>query len=998
MAVYVLRNETLTGSGTIVGELEWTRYGNGVIPPEDPNRNGQSEGSCSITGAGSFSFQPYEIVTGSSPSYSYEIGWEVTVTDAVGGTTTDQGGSTYSPGSGGKTYISLDSTGEWEASIDCELCLEVTDPTTPSGTGSNAVNYNPDPPHGREYRLFYRRRNGGSYSISADLGSASASRSGTFTNSTEIGIPDYIIGTVEAFAQQSADDTPFAIAGQISGTWRSAQIAQSISASDDHGEAYANNTDGVKVIAECLSDPIGDSGSAYATRTLAVPLIYSLDAQLRAMENDYPETLTLEYERAGTTVEVSATGSYSDSNREYRSESSEVWVKGNGTTEDEDEYTLASNWGAISIGIKSSSASTESEPTTDLKLLLKDKVMDALSIETPERSGNLTGSDTALGGSPWGVQRSFTGNTPAWQGLMGWRYLELVVAETGGASAGAAVTIKIGSKSWTKDSTGATLTAPGSGNTATWIIDLCSPSSETAATDTTDTTYPYAQDWSADGGGEDSYPRTGTGPYAGPVSTTTIRIEVGSSRTFTITTIKGKRTIASTIYCTNLPAHQAWVEQRPATVVSEADTTTYHKVRQSYEVDLEGRLIAAEWSDTEWDTTVGGASGIYTHTVYQRSIEWLANRINAAVLCPGWSATIAAPTTSTVWYNRDREMHGILGGGRWWRPPASPTLGSWETGIDATQRTQALGAITIPWQGGFTRLSNCPGAVGDVFSHSGTDALTSLILKAAKVLRTQGVGLSLTSAGLSDTSSTLTLTQASTARGTGNTDTNGYAQTGLPYGRGAGGDITLDFDGGTGGTYSAKGRKRRHFRAKPATTGGGGIRLAVSPTDRVTRGFSDNSPAVLVLGFAGAPVAVDWTDYETTLQTEDFWIDYTKTGTTALVVIYVDGSGNVQRTTTTDEGETFAVATTIFTSAKHPCFVVSPTGVEYHFAWFTGGTIKTRVYDAQGAEMIALTTVVASGVDDDQLAAEWRDGWVILGYVAGGTVTTVKSQDGETYS
>lgn len=949
-------------------------------------------------------FEPYEIVSGSIPNYSYEIGWEITVTDAVGGTTTDQGGSSYNPNP--KTYIELDSTGEWSVSIDCELCLEVTDPTTPSGTGSNAVNFVPDPPHGREYRLFYRRRNGGSYSISASLGSASASRSGTFTNSTEIGIPDYIITTVDAFAQQASDDNTFAITGQISGTWRSAEIADEISASGSHGDAYANNTDGVKVIAECLSDPVGDGGSAYATRTLAVPLEYSLEAVLRAMEDDYPDTLTLEYERAGATVDVSATSTYTDTARKYRSESSEVWVAtgipATGITiEDEDDYSHPSNWGAISLGIKSSSASAQSEPTSDLRLLFKDKVMDALSINVPERSGNLTGTDTALAGTPWGVERSFTGNTPPWQGLMGWRHLEFVVAESGGGAAGAAVTIKIGAKSWTRDYLGNNLTTAGSGNTATWIIDLCSPSSESASTDTTDTTYPYAQDWTADGGNEDSYPRTGTGPYAGPVSATSIRIEVGSSRTFTITTIKGWRDILQTVYCTNLAAHNAWVEQRPDTIVSEADTTTKHKVRQCYEVDLEGRLIAAEWSDTEWDTTIGGVSGVYTHTIYQRSIEWLANRINTARLCPGWTANIAAPspgTGSTAWYNREREMHGILGGGRWWRAPAGATAGSWQTGIDATQQTNADGSLTLPWQGGFTRLVNCPGGVEDVFGHSGTDDLSSLILKAAKVLRTQGVGLSLTSAGLSDTSSTLTLTQASTARGTGNTDSDGYAQTGLSYGRGNGGDITLDFDAGTGGTYGARARKRRHFRAKPATTAGGGIRLAVSPTDRVTRGYSDGSPAVLVLGYAGAPVAVDWTDYETTLQTEDFWIDYTRTGTTALVVSYVDGSGNVQRTTTTDEGETFAVATTIFTSAKHPCFVVSPTGVEYHFAWFTGGIIKTRVFDAQGVEMLALTTVVASGVDDDQLAAEWRDGYVVLGYVASGAVTIVKSQDGEVYA
>ncbi len=991
MAVYVLRNQTLSGSGDLVGQLEWTRYGDGVRPPEDPIRNGQSEGQCSITGAGSFSFEPYEIVTGSFPSFSYEVGWKVTVTDPLGVSSSDQDGTVYS--GSGKQYISDDRTGSWSASIDCELCLEVTDPSTPSGTGSNAVNYNPDPPHGRTYRLFFRRRNGGSWSISASLGATSASRSGTFANNTEIGIPDVIISTVEAFAEQEADDTPFSIDGKISGTWRNAQIGTTIDATGSHGSAYADNTNGVKITATCVADPIGDAGSAYATRSLAVPLVFDLDAQLRAMEVGYPDSLTLEYQRAGATVDVTANGSYADNGRTYRSESSEVWVKDGTTTEDSDTYSHPSNWGPISIGIKSSSASSNNEPTSDLKLLLKDRKMNALSVETPESTANLTGSDSALAGSPWGVERSYTGLANGWQGLMGWRYLEVIIAETGGASSGAAVTIKIGSKSWTKDKDGTALTAPGSGNSRTWYIDLCSPSSESATTDTCDTTYPYDGDWSALGGGEDNYYRTGTGPYSGVNRATSIRIEVGSSRTFTITSIKGWRVIAETVRSTNLPTHDNWIEQRPATVVSEADTTTYHKVRQSYEVDLDGRLIAAEWSDTEFETTVGGASGVYTHTLYQRSLKWLVDRINAVSLCPGWSATIIAPASGTgsqEWYNRDRELHGLLGGGYYW------SSGAWVSGIDIAQRTQAGGAQTLLWQGGFTELTNCPGDVGDVFEHDTGATSGTLELKAAKILRSQGVGLSLTTAGVSKNSSVLTLTQG-TPKGTGTSGTNGYAQTGSPFGNGNGGDFTLDFDGGDTGTYAAKARKRRHFRSKVVETGGGGIRLCISPSDRLTRGYYDGTPSKIILGFAQAPVASDWIDYETSIQAEDFWIDYTTTGTTALVITYVTG-GNIERVTTLDEGETFSVATTVISGVKHPAFVISPTGVEYHFGWATGGIIKTRVLDAQGTEMVAVTNAVGSGADDDQIAVEWREGYVILAYLSSGNITTVKSLDGSTYS
>jgi len=92
------------------------------------------------------------------------------------------------------------------------------------------------------------------------------------------------------------------------------------------------------------------------------------------------------------------------------------------------------------------------------------------------------------------------------------------------------------------------------------------------------------------------------------------------------------------------------------------------------------------------------------------------------------------------------------------------------------------------------------------------------------------------------------------------------------------------------------------------------------------------------------------------------------------------------------------VATTVISGVKHPAFVISPTGVEYHFGWATGGIIKTRVLDAQGTEMVAVTNAVGSGADDDQIAVEWREGYVILAYLSSGNITTVKSLDGSTYS
>lgn len=993
MPTVVLRDETLSGSGAISGRTVATFYGDNVKPPEDPEHSGNTSGSGSVTGGGSFSWASWTANTGTTPgAYTYKVGFTVTVTDPLGNSSTSSDGTTFTAST--KIQPDVTGTGTWSISMDCQLCLEITKPSPPSGTGAGG--YLPDPPTGYTYRLFYRKKNGGNWSISASCGAASASRSGTFAAATEIGIPDIVNLSAYANTEQLFDDTTLTIDAQTTGTWRSATIATEINSSGNHGSSSANNTTGCTATAKCLSDPIGDEGTANASMSIAVPLTYNLGSALRAMEDAYPETVTLRYQRAGTTVDQTMTGALYSETRTYRDETSSTNVIGNGTIEDQDSYDYPSDFGAISLSLKDTSATANEEPLGDLGFLFKDKLMDALSIETPGTSSNITGTDSALAGTPWGVQRAWS----PWQGLMGWRYLEVIIAETGGAAAGAAVTIKIGSREWTKDRNGTNLTAPGSGNSATWEIDLCSATNQTASTDSQDTTYPYSQDWTADGGNEDSYPRSGEGPYTGVLSATTIRVEVGTSRTFTITSIKGKRTIADTVYGTNLPTYDRWVQQRPDTVVSASNTTTYHYVRQSYEVDLEGRLLAAEWSDTEWDKTVAGVSGVITHTVTERTIEWLAARVNAAKLCPGWTATVIAPAAGTgiyVWYNREREMHGISGCGYYWVPPAGATPGYWASGIDLAQRTLADGAKTLKWQGGFTTLTSCPGNVGDVFFHETGATTGTLHLRAAKICRHQGVGLALATSGLPLNGSTLTLTQGATTRGTGTSATNGYAQTGLTYGRGAGGDLTLKFDSGDTGSYPGRPRKRAHFRAKPVSTGGDAVVLALSPSLRLTRGFVQTS--TLWLGQSAYPVAQAWDDYDTGLAVTRAWINYTTALDATVLVVASEESSVIKRRTTADEGESFTVATTIFSSGSRPTFAISPTGVEYHFAYVSGSSsIKTKVLDPQGNVLIAETTVVASGVSDNSIAAEWREGYVVLLYVSSGSIVTVRSNDGVNYS
>ena len=612
MSIVVLRAETLTAGGDIAGHNTSYLVGTVVIPPEDPERSILTEGAASVSGLGSVSWESSSPVVGSSGSdRTYRVGFSVTATGPDSSADTDQGGTDYTVTT--STRIETNSaTGSWSLSAECELCEEWLDPALPSGTGSDATGYNPDPPHDRTRRIFWRTKNGGAWSVSITL-VATASVSGTFSSATELPYPD--TGSASAAATAGGSNTT-----SESGTastecnYRTASITTGASATSGGASSSATGT---TASATAATDGDGSS-SASASWTAAVPFAWSLDAQIRAMEAAYPDSIILRREGHGTTVDTAAvtTGAYSTSDTDrYETCTASATSESNVTVTDTDG--IASTFGPISLSIKSSSATTNQEPTTDLPILMHAREMAGISISQPASVNVTAGSDSSLAGSPWGRTRSWAAVGPGWVGLMGWRYLSVPVTVASGTGSQTA-TVRIGSKVWTKDSAGATLTTGTSGGAAvTWTIDLCSPSSETGSTDATDTTYPYNDDWDVAGGDEDDYYRTGEGGYSGVMRAASLSVEVGASASLTIGTLALTRTDTNDAPLTSLAPHRAWVTERPNREVSGGDepTITEYFARQSITNQTEGRLLALEWTDTLWKRTTGGASGVVTHTV-----------------------------------------------------------------------------------------------------------------------------------------------------------------------------------------------------------------------------------------------------------------------------------------------------------------------------------------------------------------------------------------------
>lgn len=88
------------------------------------------------------------------------------------------------------------------------------------------------------------------------------------------------------------------------------------------------------------------------------------------------------------------------------------------------------------------------------------------------------------------------------------------------------------------------------------------------------------------------------------------------------------------------------------------------------------------------------------------------------------------------------------------------------------------------------------------------------------------------------------------------------------------------------------------------------------------------------------------------------------------------------------------MATTIGSGAYSE-HIVSPTGVRHHF-WVSGGAIKRESIDSLGNTVIAESSVVASGVDSDALAAAMgpTNDTIYLQYRSSGSIVVAVSTDG----
>ncbi len=115
------------------------------------------------------------------------------------------------------------------------------------------------------------------------------------------------------------------------------------------------------------------------------------------------------------------------------------------------------------------------------------------------------------------------------------------------------------------------------------------------------------------------------------------------------------------------------------------------------------------------------------------------------------------------------------------------------------------------------------------------------------------------------------------------------------------------------------------------------------------------------------------------------------------LILWTVESGAVLQRSSTTEGQTFSVSTSIGAGSQVTA-IMTPQRIRYIYRR-VGATIVCQVRDSADNILVADTTVIASGVDDRSIDSEYRplsDGSfeIVLWYIAGGVLTEAYSSTG----
>jgi hypothetical protein len=683
---------------------------------------------------------------------------------------------------------------------------------------------------------------------------------------------------------------------------------------------------------------------------------------------------------ASLTDTVSVTGSWSSSfTQEQYSATSTVGEKA--VTSQVAQTKSKNNFSPVSLAL--TTAPTVGGTAVDNTTIgLRDLQMSGLTLSLPSTRTLNSGSDTVVGAL---TTRSWSGLTNGREYMNPYRYLDVRQKSTSGDNR--PFTVAIGSKSWSKDKTGASLVTGLVTVFATQTIDICSPGNATASLDSVNCTYPLAIDPGAVSAlaaetSTGNY-RTGEGAYRGILQSTSLALNGTNVQLSTLTLNRVNAPIL-----TFLHPWKNWVTQRPSTTVSLADTITSHRAWPFLWAECDGKP-ALEESGVFWDETVGGVSGVTTWSFAIPTINDLNTLLNDTTR-GGWASSLNAPADDASvnahdgYYNRTRPAWGLGGGG--WTHTGD---GGWVSWIEAT-------SLSPVWQGSFSSVE-FPGAIGDVMGHAPTPGVgapaANTTIAGCHVFGGDAYGLALQTNNQPDSAATATLYQGGSSFGTGASDSIGQYHTGSPYGRGGtASKVTLGASTADGVTYTSRTRLRQWAVMRRLTTY---IKSAIDNakgflhlgTDKkVSTYYADD-----VAHVAGAAIKFSSADYSI-----DNWLAMDYDPRRALLYGVGKSSTSLKVIRSRDSGVTGTEVLTV--TAVSTGIVVDPERGMVVFFYENAGNIKRRTSEDGGTTWAAAADITidgstTAGTISDVKASGRYAGMMLMVVSISGSTKVVRSRD-----
>lgn len=965
MATYIdrLRKSTMTALCSF--DLQYMVYPSDMTTPDELEQYFAQEivfGGNQQTATVTLGFTGSTSGFGST-TWTYSIFYTVVVNNGFGASTTTavtiaSGSGTVAEASVGKSVNVGAITVQWDAEIDqSTIKWDIT-----QGAFGTAGTAYPD----IDYEMYERAESGATALAKVTVNGTAVTATGSVSTASNLDHTldvnwDYYNNTTTAkeFTVSNQSMNSLSMSGSIP-TYSHTAYDQTVSATQSIVTGRGTG-----------SPAFGAFDQVDVDTSITFKRDLTLRGRISAFGQSYPDNLDVRitgFDDAtlGYRDITAGTGSFTESDTFRKTSISSTITKWDSSTS-----TQSSNVDTIPTwvyaDIKSASLSALGDDTNNTKMLLRGWHFSGASVSQAATKAISTGVTTAT--------RTFASEGV---GLNSYRYLRVQLRRTAGTTQTGTISITTqpGSvvKSWDVSTS--------SGTFAYVYLDLCSPDNKTSTIDSTDNPYPRMNPSDPTNAGQLT-----DGDYWGITRATQIAL-TGTS--IEMGDIHLSASSGASAWCTGF-----WAPTRTWTATQKTayggNTWTTNRL---YHGHTEGNTQTEEgWA--LWQTSPA-SNALMTITDFVNAMNATDGSV---VRHQGYTCSASTSNTSPTYikngYANSIDGHAYWLGGitrkrsqgdKWWYNTDQSDGGA-DTAVLAQTVFRRIGGSFVP-------------DAFDAFEQedSGSQYLSILAVNYARG-KSHGLVLQTNTEPFALQTVTLERDSDSSNRGSGTSSSIGVYATGLPMGLGQVNHNTKASTLNSNGPDPLYTHKQHRYVFKLQSPSG--TALSADRNVLLQHYYATLSSGTVSLWKAAGPLATSYTERVTSLTgIADLHLRCLYPDPALGIVMFVqETGGTLKRQYTEDEGATF-VATTINSSGTQPAFCVDDLGLEYYIWRTSGSNIQGKILDANGAQIMGVTTLVTGNVADQAIDIYERldDIYIVYNHSTNG-ITVVRSTDGgRTYS